>query len=50
MPRIQVIFYSTYGHVFRLAEAVVQGAREVPGADVQLLRVAETLSEDIVAK
>src|SRR4051794_5051481 len=51
MPaKIQVIFYSTYGHVFRLAEAIVEGARSVPGTDVELLRVPETLSADIVGK
>jgi NAD(P)H dehydrogenase (quinone) len=39
--KIQVIFYSMYGHVFRLAEAVVEGARQVPGADVSLHQVQE---------
>jgi NAD(P)H dehydrogenase (quinone) len=48
--KIQVIFYSTYGHVFRLAEAIVQGAREVAGTDVQLFRVAETLPNEVLVK
>jgi NAD(P)H dehydrogenase (quinone) len=30
--KVQVVFYSMYGHVWRLAEAVAEGAREVPGA------------------
>ncbi len=47
---IQVIFYSTYGHVYKLAEAVVDGARSIADTDVQLLRVAETLSEEILGK
>jgi NAD(P)H dehydrogenase (quinone) len=47
---VQVIFYSTYGHVFRLAEAIAEGAREVGGTDVKVLRVAETLSDDVLAK
>lgn len=47
---VQVIFHSIHGHVFRLAEAVAEGAREVAGADVQLLQVAETLSRDVLAK
>ena|SRR5690242_6044136 len=42
---IQVIFYSMYGHVYRLAEAVVAGAREVPGAEVTLYQVAELVPE-----
>ena len=48
--KVQVIFYSTYGHVFRLAEAVAEGAREVAGAEVQVLRVAETLPPDVLGK
>ena len=48
--KVQVVFYSTYGHVFRLAEAVAGGAREVAGAEVQVLRVAETLPPDVLGK
>jgi NAD(P)H dehydrogenase (quinone) len=51
MPaKIQVIFYSMYGHVYRLAEAVAQGAREVPGTEVQLLQVRETLPDEVLQK
>ena len=51
MPaKIQIIFYSTYGHVFKLAEAVAAGCREVAGTDVQVFRVAETLPTDILQK
>jgi NAD(P)H dehydrogenase (quinone) len=46
---VQVIFYSTYGHVWRLAEAVAEGARET-GATVELLQVPETLPDDVIAK
>src|SRR3954471_15570229 len=48
--KVQVIFYSTYGHVYRLAEAVAEGARAVAGSDVQLLQVAETLPADVLEK
>jgi NAD(P)H dehydrogenase (quinone) len=48
--KVQVIFYSTYGHVFALAEAVAEGAREVAGTDAELLRVAETLPAEVLAK
>jgi NAD(P)H:quinone oxidoreductase type IV len=47
--KVQVIFYSTYGHVWRLAEAVAEGARAA-GAAVELFQVAETLSDDVLAK
>jgi NAD(P)H dehydrogenase (quinone) len=43
--KIQVVFYSMYGHVFQLAEAVVAGAREVAGAKVSLHQVAELVPE-----
>lgn len=48
--KVKVIFYSLYGHVYQLAEAVAAGAREVPGAEVELLQVAETLPADVLAK
>ena len=48
--KVQVIFYSLYGHVYRLADAVADGARQVPGAQVELLQVAETLSPEIIDK
>lgn len=47
---VHVIFYSTYGHVYRLAEAVAEGARAVDGTEVQLLQVAETLPPDVLEK
>ena len=38
--KILITFYSTYGHTFKLAEAVKAGA-EAEGAEVRLRRVAE---------
>jgi NAD(P)H dehydrogenase (quinone) len=46
--KILVLFYSTYGHIYRMAEAVAEGAREVPGAEVIIKRVPETLSPDVL--
>ncbi len=46
--RVLVVYYSMYGHVHRLAEAVAEGARKVKGADVELRRVPETLSEEVL--
>jgi NAD(P)H dehydrogenase (quinone) len=48
--KIQVIFYSAYGHVWRLAEAVAEGARAVSGSDVQMLQFAETLPAEVLEK
>ncbi|MBD2722787.1 NAD(P)H:quinone oxidoreductase [Hymenobacter armeniacus] len=43
-----VLFYSTYGHVWKLAEAVAEGARQVAGNDVVVKRVPETLPQAIL--
>lgn len=48
--RIQVIFHSIYGHIYQLAEAVAQGAREVADTHVELLQVPETLPDSVLAK
>ena len=48
--KVHVIFYSTYGHVYRMAEAVVEGARSVAGADVSLLKVPELIPSDTLAR
>jgi NAD(P)H dehydrogenase (quinone) len=48
--KIQVVFYSMYGHVYQLAEAIAEGARGVDGADVQLYQVPETLPDSVLAK
>jgi NAD(P)H dehydrogenase (quinone) len=48
--RVQVVFYSMYGHVWRLAEAVAEGAREVPGAAVKLFQVPELAPADVLEK
>jgi len=46
--KVLIVFYSMYGHVHRLAEAVAEGVKEVEGAEPVLRRVPETLSEDIL--
>ena len=46
MPaKIQVIFYSMYGHIYKMAEAVAAGAREVESAQVDIYQVAELVPE-----
>lgn len=39
--KILVVYYSMYGHVLQLAQAVAAGVRSVPGAEVVLRRVAD---------
>ena len=48
--KVLVLFYSTYGHIYRMAQAVAEGAREVAGAEVVIKRVPETLSPEVLAK
>lgn len=48
--KIAVVFYSMYGHVYRMAEAVAEGAREVQGAEVEIRRVSETLPDEVLEK
>lgn len=47
MKKILVLYYSMYGHIEQMAEAVAQGARSVEGVEVTLKRVAETMPEDL---
>jgi len=47
---IQVVFYSMYGHVYQLAEAVAAGAREVPGVNVTVHQVPELMSEEALER
>jgi NAD(P)H dehydrogenase (quinone) len=44
MAKVLVLYYSTYGHIERMAEAVAEGAREA-GAEVAIRRVPETVPE-----
>lgn len=46
---VQIVFYSTFGHVWKLAEAVADGVREA-GGNAQVLQVPELLSPEILAK
>ncbi|WP_417741962.1 NAD(P)H:quinone oxidoreductase type IV [Salipiger sp.] len=46
-PKIAVIFYSTYGTNYQIAQAAADAAKEA-GAEVRLLRVRETAPEEVV--
>lgn len=48
--KIQVVFYSMYGHVWKMAEAVAEGAKQVSGADVNVYQVPETLPGEVLEK
>jgi NAD(P)H dehydrogenase (quinone) len=46
MSKVLVLYYSSYGHIEQMAEAVAEGAREA-GAEVTIKRVPETAPEDV---
>jgi NAD(P)H dehydrogenase (quinone) len=46
MPKVLVLYYSSYGHIEKMAEAVAEGARSA-GAQVDVKRVPETVPEAI---
>ena len=49
MAKVLVLYYSSYGHIERMADAVAEGARNA-GATVDIRRVAETVPEEIARK
>lgn len=48
--RILVLYYSMYGHIETMANAVVEGAKKVSGTDVVLKRVPETMPAELFEK
>jgi NAD(P)H dehydrogenase (quinone) len=48
--KVLVVYYSMYGHVYKLAGAAAKGARSVANVEVLLRRVPETLPEDVLEK
>jgi NAD(P)H dehydrogenase (quinone) len=48
--KVLVVFYSLYGHVYRLAEGIAEGAGTVAGTQVEMRRVPETLSQEVLKK
>ena len=48
--KVLIVYYSTYGHVHKMAEAVTEGVREIVGAEAILRRVPETLPEEVLEK
>lgn len=47
VPKILVLYHSTYGHIEQMAYAVAEGAGQVEGAVVDVKRVPETVPEEV---
>ena len=48
--KVLIVYYSTYGHVHKMAEAIAEGVRDVDGAEAVLRRVPETLPQSVLEK
>jgi len=48
MCKVLIVQYSMYGHIYRMAEAVAEGVREVAGCEALIKRVPETLTDEVL--
>jgi NAD(P)H dehydrogenase (quinone) len=48
--KVLVVYYSMYGHVYKLVQAAAEGARSVANVEALLRRVPETLPQDVLEK
>ena len=46
--KVLIVYYSMYGHIYKMAEAIAEGVRQVPGCEAVIKRVPETLSPEIL--
>ena len=50
MTKVLVLYYSSYGHIERMAEAVAEGVRDVEGAEATIKRVPELMPKEVAEK
>ena len=50
MTKVLVLYYSAYGHIERMAQAVAEGARSVDGVEVSIKRVPELVPEEVAKR
>ena len=48
--KVLIVYYSTYGHIHKMAGAIAEGVGEVDGAEAVMRRVPETLSDEVIEK
>ncbi len=48
--KVLIPFYSLYGHIYKMAQAVAEGAAQIKGAEVDIRRVPETLPVEVIEK
>ncbi len=47
MPKVLVLYYSSYGHIETMAQSIAAGAKEIEGAEVTVKRVPETVEAEV---
>lgn len=48
MCKVLIVYYSMYGHIYKMAEAVAEGVREVAGCEATIKHVPETLPSEVL--
>ena len=48
--KVFVVYYSMYGHIHHMAEAIADGVKSVAGAEAEMRRVPETLPQEVLEK
>jgi NAD(P)H dehydrogenase (quinone) len=48
--KVLIVYYSMYGHIHKLAQAMAEGVGEVPNAEALLRKVPETLPSEVLEK
>lgn len=48
MTRVRIVFYSMYGHIYRMALAVAEGAQSVEGVTADLFQARELVPDDVL--
>lgn len=46
--KVLIVYYSMYGHIYKMAEAIAEGVREVEGCEAVIKRVPETLTDEVL--
>src|SRR5215831_13467407 len=46
--KVLIVYYSTYGHVYRMATHVAEGVKEVPDVEAVVRRVPELIPQSVI--
>jgi NAD(P)H dehydrogenase (quinone) len=48
--KVLIVYYSAYGHIHKMAEAIAEGVGQIEGAEAVMRRVPETLTAEVLEK